>query len=297
MMLSNIRKITSLFRLANLDALAAQTSEPEALAPGALRAPKLRPRQTSQGMSLLEVILALAILGVSLGVIGELIRLGTRAGEKARNDTEAQLIAESLINEIAAGAQMPEMVTDAPIDEFDEWRYSVESQAIDEGGLLAVRVSVRRTDEIVNPNNPIRPYMLTRWIVDPGVEQAAREAEELMKAEAKARKTAAASGTIDGSAAQGTASGSDPSDTSNGQAGAGGANSATSPMPGSGRNQLPPGFDPSRLPAGFDPSQLPQGFDPSQLPSGFDPRQFVPDGGGRGGRGGGGGRGTRGGGP
>lgn len=232
-----------------------------------------------RGLSLLEVVLALAILGVSLAVIGELIRLGTRAGEAARDDLEAQLICESIVNEIAAGATMPETLVDAPVDQLGEWLCSVESQAVDDAGLMAVRVTVRRAN--ASPSS-VPPYTLTRWIIDPSVELAAREAEKAMEEQLALRNAAQASGTAATEDAASGAGQSDPPDSTGGQ-----------PMPPPGGEalklprdgKLPPDL---KLPDGL---KLPEGFDPNQ----FTPGQFNP--GGRGGRGGGGGgRGGRGGG-
>ena len=122
-----------------------------------------------QGISLLEVVLALAILGVALALIGELISLGSRAGEAARDDMESQLICESIINEVAAGVELPELLLDQPVDELGEWLYSVETQPVDEAGLIAIYVSVRKAD-MAPTLRPKLPYTLTRWVIDPEVE-------------------------------------------------------------------------------------------------------------------------------
>lgn len=227
-------------------------------------------------MSLMEVVLALAILGVSLAMIGELIRIGSRAGEAARDDMEKQLIAESLINEIASSAVYPEPVFEQPIDSLGEWLYTVEAEAVDEAGLLAVRVTIRKADD--TSTRP--PYSLIRWMMDPEVEASAREAQLVMEEQLKLRAQAQSSGTQTENGADSSSQGTSPQ-TPGGQ----------SPM-GSGNNGLPPGFDPSQLPPGFDP----RNFDPSKLPPGFDPKNFdpskLPPGlipGGRGNRGGGGG--------
>lgn len=241
-----------------------------------------------RGLSLMEVVLALSILGISLAMIGELVRIGSRAGEAARDDMESQLICESLINEIAAGTQLPEMVIDQPVDELGEWLYSVETQPVDAASLIAIRVSVRRADAILPTNRVVIPYSLTRWVMDPEVEMAAREAEALMQEQLALRAAAQASGTQTDSGAAPTEPGA-----SGGTPPPGNDQPQASPPPGA-----PPGFDPSQLPKGFDPSRLRPGFDPSKLPPGFDPSNIdpsklppglIPGQGGRGGRGGRGG--------
>ena len=56
-----------------------------------------------QGLSLMEVIIALAILGLALAAIGELIRVGARNAEVSRKRTTAQLLCENKLAEIKAG--------------------------------------------------------------------------------------------------------------------------------------------------------------------------------------------------
>jgi prepilin-type N-terminal cleavage/methylation domain-containing protein len=243
--------------------------------------PRRRVGLKRRGLSLMEVVLALAILGVALAMIGELIRIGSRAGEAARDDMEKQLIAESLINEIASSAVYPEPVFEQPVDDLGEWLYTVETEPVDEVGLIAVRVTIRKADAAPTT---LPPYSLTRWMLDPEVEASAREAQLVMEEQLKLRAQAQASGTeTDNSAA----SSSQGTNATGGQQTPAGQN----PM-SPGTNGLPPGFDPSQLPPGFDPKN----FDPSKLPPGFDPSKLPPGliPGGRGNRGGGNNGGPRG---
>jgi prepilin-type N-terminal cleavage/methylation domain-containing protein len=162
-----------------------------------------------RGLSLLEVMLALAILGGSLAVLGQLVRIGARSAAVARDSTTAQLLAESKMAEIASGIILPETVFQEPADETGEWLCSVETQSIDQEGLLAVRVLVEQ-----DPAYTTQPvtFLLTRWIVDPQVEADAKAAA------AEVRKSAGAN------ANQGQASAGGPSAAA--QMGAGGAGGA-----------------------------------------------------------------------
>ena len=58
---------------------------------------------TRRGLSLLEVVLAIAILGMSLATIGQLIRIGARNAVMARDLATAQMYAESTLADVAAG--------------------------------------------------------------------------------------------------------------------------------------------------------------------------------------------------
>jgi len=161
------------------------------------------------GLSLLEVMLALAILGSSLAILGMHVRTGARSAAIARDSTTAQLLAESKMAEIASGIVLPETVFQEPVDEAGEWLCSVEAQPIDQEGLLAVRVLVEQ--DATFTTTPIS-FMLTRWIVDPQVIADAKLATSEMKK------------SIGANANQGQASAGGASDAAQMGAGGGGGN-------------------------------------------------------------------------
>ena len=86
-------------------------------------------RYGAAGLSLLEVILAVAILGGCMAVIGELVRLGVRHAEEARELTRAQLLCESKLEEIAAGVTAAESAAAVAFETDPEWTYTVETSA------------------------------------------------------------------------------------------------------------------------------------------------------------------------
>ena len=144
-----------------------------------------RMKNCRDGMSLLEVILAIAILGGALAIIGELIRIGSRNAASARDLSTAQLHCESKLAEVAAGVE-PLEGGGGPLDETGEWTYSVVSEPVDDLGLIGVTVTVQQ-----DPAQIARPlsFTLTRWIIDPAVIEAAKLADEEAAA-ARAQATA-----------------------------------------------------------------------------------------------------------
>jgi prepilin-type N-terminal cleavage/methylation domain-containing protein len=135
-------------------------------------------RSVRRGLSLLEVMLALAILGGAVAAMGQLVRIGARSAAVARDSTTAQLWAESKMAEVSSGITLPENVFQQPIDDTGEWLCSVESQTVDQQGLLAIYVTVEQDPQMI-----ARPVMftLTRWIIDPQVEEQARLDAQAMK--------------------------------------------------------------------------------------------------------------------
>ena len=136
-----------------------------------------------RGYSLLEVILAIAILAGAVTAIGHLMRIGTSSAGKACDLARVQLLCESKLIEITSGVAAPEPVRQVPFDTDPEWLYSVDMEPTDREGLLAVRVTVGQ-----DPNSRTRPvtFSFVRWMPDPAVEPT----EESSEADTTARSTA-----------------------------------------------------------------------------------------------------------
>jgi type II secretion system protein I len=133
-----------------------------------------------QAFSLLEVILAIAILTTAVAMLGECLRTAMRSAQSARNTTKAELFCESKLAELVAGILPAESVADAQIEEvFDDsdvgWLYSIDVLPLDELGLLEATVTVRQ--DLPDNLHPAR-VSLTRWIVDPSVAQQQSSATE-----------------------------------------------------------------------------------------------------------------------
>ena len=95
-----------------------------------MRHRRLRTTQSGRrGLSLLVVILAMAILGVAIAVIGELLRMGFRASAQARDGAIAQMLAQSKMAEITSGVVTPDPVSATPFEFYPDWFYSVDVQA------------------------------------------------------------------------------------------------------------------------------------------------------------------------
>jgi hypothetical protein len=130
----------------------------------------------------MEVILAIAILGGSLAVLGELVRIGARASRSARLLSSAQLLADSLAAEVTSGVTMPES-TEGVVQQFAgaDWSYTIQVEQIEQQGLLGVWVTVQEMSAATE-----RPttYSLVRWMIDPEVELEMEMAAEEMAASA-----------------------------------------------------------------------------------------------------------------
>lgn len=137
------------------------------------------PTSGAAGFSLLEVILALAILAGAIAVLGEVTRMGMRNARVARNTTKAQLLCETKMAEITSGLTPATPVHGAAFDglavtgqtsgiaaaaaDENQWIYSIDTMNLDEDGLMIVTVAVSQ-----DPNLVKRPVQvkLVRWILD-----------------------------------------------------------------------------------------------------------------------------------
>jgi len=157
-------------------------------------------RQSKQaGMTLLEVIISLAILGGTVVVIGEMARASFQDAQQARDMVQAELLAESILAKVRLGIIEMEPVFDMPVGLATAnhlnrvqdthavspgnvadvlWLYSLDVVEIDIvydvedneiGYLVELAVTVRR-----NLPTERRPVVcrLVRWVaLDPAVEE------------------------------------------------------------------------------------------------------------------------------
>lgn len=138
------------------------------------------------GFSLLEVLLAMAILGGAIVVLGEAGRFGLENARMARDLSEAQLLCETKLAEIATSGQYPEMVNGDVLSGPSGlgragWLYAVETEDVD-NGLLAVRVTVMQ--DLPEENRPVS-FSVVRWMVDPNVAQEQEEEQQANQEQSK----------------------------------------------------------------------------------------------------------------
>ena len=120
-----------------------------------------------RAFTLLEIILALAILAAGIAILGEAVRAGYRNAADAQQITLAELHASSKMAEITSGIQSPAPVQGAPLEVDPAWLYSIELAPLELEGVAAVRVTVYAN--LPAAQQPAS-FSLVRWIPDPGFE-------------------------------------------------------------------------------------------------------------------------------
>jgi len=121
-----------------------------------------------KGLTLLEVILALAIFVMSLAVISKLMELGVRASQYAQLQSRAVMLAESKMGELVAGI-LP--LDGASGDTFTEdpawqWQATVSDGPVDGLKWVSITVAPASAGELRNNRERIE-FTLSRWLLDP----------------------------------------------------------------------------------------------------------------------------------
>jgi prepilin-type N-terminal cleavage/methylation domain-containing protein len=152
-------------------------------------------RCESGGFTLLEIILALAILAGSIATLGEIMRLANLNASSARDETAAELLASSVMDELLSGARVVGPVTKQQFDYPTElpWVFSVMTESTNYQEVLRVGVRVELAiDSKLEPPH----FEMYRWILDPQYVTTLTEYEAQIAAEAaaQAEASAAASG-------------------------------------------------------------------------------------------------------
>jgi prepilin-type N-terminal cleavage/methylation domain-containing protein len=127
-------------------------------------------RPLRAAFTLLEVILALAILAGSVAVLSEVMRLADRNRNDAEAETRAQLLASSLLDEMASGLVEFTEIHREPLDTEDaaRWVYTVTISPIHTDsrfeGLTSVEILVEQ--DLKKAFRPTK-YRLLCWLYLP----------------------------------------------------------------------------------------------------------------------------------
>ncbi len=132
-----------------------------------------KPMNHRQGLSLLEVLLSIAILGASLAVIGSLVRIGIISALDTRLRSQANILCDATMAELSAGVLELRPYSETPIPNEPDWYFSVDVQDSPQLGLLYTSVTVGQT----NVEDPLM-VKIDRFLPDPDFDPSELEEEE-----------------------------------------------------------------------------------------------------------------------
>ena len=138
------------------------------------------------GLSLLEIIVALAVLAGSAVVLSQMIDIGSRPAERAAQIAEAQTVAHNLLHELLIQERpLTTNETPEPIDLWSPYDYTVLVEPVGIGQLLSVTVEIYRRQDAtpeamleplvqpvgersgVDQLDRVADFRLTRWMRRP----------------------------------------------------------------------------------------------------------------------------------
>jgi general secretion pathway protein I len=135
----------------------------------------MRIRRTRPGLTLIEVLVAMAIMLLALVAIGRLVDIGTQSANEARLTARGTRLAESKMAEVEAGAISLNGGSLEGTFEPEEpsWSWAVEPSAAGPANLYQVTVRVNRTVD-----GRKFEITLTQMILDPSVMGTSSQAEK-----------------------------------------------------------------------------------------------------------------------
>jgi prepilin-type N-terminal cleavage/methylation domain-containing protein len=119
-----------------------------------------------QAFTLLEVILALAILAGSVAVLGEIMAIAGRHARETQAETRAQLFAAAVMDEMLAGVTEVAPVSRQQLETTDTvpWVYSVTVNTTTITGLSTIDVLIEQ--DLEPQFNPVK-FRLVRFYAEP----------------------------------------------------------------------------------------------------------------------------------
>jgi general secretion pathway protein I len=96
------------------------------------------------GITLLEVLIAMAIFLIALGAISRLIDLGMENASDASYQSDAVRLAQSKMAEVEAGVLAPDSSSGGGFDEEPGWTWQLQSEQASIPNLFTITVTVNR---------------------------------------------------------------------------------------------------------------------------------------------------------
>lgn len=173
-----------------------------------------------QGLTILEVLVAVAIFLMAVVVIGQLLQMAGERAMEVRFQSEAAQLCQSKLAELSAGAIPFESQGDTPLEEDESWLCSVEAEQGNVVGVWKVRVSMART----RPDGARAEYCsVSQLILDPAARGSTMDSVAISGTEATG-----------GSSSGSSSSSSSSNSSSSTQSSSGASGAAAAPSAGGG---------------------------------------------------------------
>ncbi len=126
---------------------------------------RVRPRASRRGLSLLEVVIALAIFLFSLTALSQLVSFATDRAQDTSDRSVAARLCQSKLGEVLGGAVPLTAQSETAFDESPEFVWSMTADSGPVTNLFLVAVTVSRTRQ----DGSRIECTLTQMVLDPSV--------------------------------------------------------------------------------------------------------------------------------
>ena len=123
----------------------------------------VRARLSQQGFSLLEVLVAFAILALSLGVLMQIFSRAMNATSVSETYSRAVALAEAKLNSVGADIPLEEGVHSGDPEDGMDWIVNIEPYQLQDP-----------TQAWLGENPPAQPYLITAVASSPSISSARR---------------------------------------------------------------------------------------------------------------------------
>ncbi|OOE45248.1 type II secretion system protein GspI [Salinivibrio kushneri] len=118
---------------------------------------------SQQGMTLLEVLVAVAIFAVAALSVMKATGQHTRSLSRLEQKTLAAMVADNQLAEVVLSAKVPDKATQGTTEMAgQQWQWQLAPVATETGQLRAVDMSVAAAAETDHPLVTVRTYVATR---------------------------------------------------------------------------------------------------------------------------------------
>ena len=127
-------------------------------------------QRSRRGLSLLEVVLALTILAVAAALLAQITKQATDNGLMAQKLSTAQMLCESKMSEVLAGAIPLTSTSWAEITDSGRkgsWYYQIQTVTAQRPNMIGVRLSVTDAPDATTYNPEL--FFIVRWMIDPSL--------------------------------------------------------------------------------------------------------------------------------
>jgi len=153
------------FAIGNLQFAICNSSSNTPRSPSSKYVPKVT-ASPPRGISLLEVVIALAIFLAATTVIGQLISTGSQAAIGAQLKAEAARRCETVMSEAIAGVVPLETSGDVAFEDDPHWTWSLVVAEAPVTDLVQIEARVNRQ---TRAGQPPTTMSLVRWVRDPAL--------------------------------------------------------------------------------------------------------------------------------